>query len=76
LLAIGEPEQPWQAPQREFHLGFQAHNASEARALFKRMTSDRVPIAVPWLELAGGTVKFHCVDPGGYAVEVRWDAPR
>ena len=76
LLAISEPEQPEQVPQREFHLGFQAHDTSEARALFERMARDRVPIVVPWTEFAHGTVKFHCVDPGGYTVEVRWDAPR
>ncbi|HEY2516995.1 MAG TPA: VOC family protein [Polyangiaceae bacterium] len=57
-----------------FHLGFQAQSADEARSLFRRMTDDGVSMAVPWTEYPTGTVKFHCVDPDGQRVEVRWDA--
>ena len=56
-----------------FHLGFQGQSADEVRALFRRMTEDGVAMAVPWTEFATGTVKFHCVDPDGHRVEVRWD---
>jgi predicted enzyme related to lactoylglutathione lyase len=76
LLAIGTPEGPAVPPQTEFHFGFQATDANEARALLERMTANGVRIAVPWTEFPHGTVKFHCVDPSGYGVEVRWDPPR
>jgi catechol 2,3-dioxygenase-like lactoylglutathione lyase family enzyme len=58
-----------------FHLGFQGATADDVRALFLRMQDDRVPIAEPWTEFESGTVKFHCFDPSGYRIEVRWDAP-
>jgi catechol 2,3-dioxygenase-like lactoylglutathione lyase family enzyme len=57
-----------------FHLGFHGATADEVRALFKRMQEDRVAIAEPWTEFESGTVKFHCFDPSGYRIEVRWDA--
>ena len=58
-----------------FHLGFHAATAADVRALFLRMQEDRVAIAEPWTEFESGTVKFHCFDPSGYRIEVRWDAP-
>lgn len=59
-----------------FHLGYQASSAEQARSLFRRMIDDGVAMAVSWTEFATGTVKFHCIDPNGYRVEVRWDAPK
>ena len=59
-----------------FHLGFQGESAAAARALFDRMERDAVAIAEPWTEFPSGTVKFHCFDPSGYRIEVRWDPVR
>jgi catechol 2,3-dioxygenase-like lactoylglutathione lyase family enzyme len=58
-----------------FHLGFHGATADEVRKLFGRMQEDRVAIAERWTEFESGTVKFHCFDPSGCRIEVRWDAP-
>ena len=74
LLALVE-RSPEEGPLPEwFHVGFQAQSADEARSLFQRMTDDGVAVAVPWTEFTTGTVKFHCIDPSGQRIEVRWDA--
>jgi catechol 2,3-dioxygenase-like lactoylglutathione lyase family enzyme len=59
-----------------FHLGFQGANAADVRALHARMTKDGVSIAEPLTEFGPETVKFHCLDPSGYRIEVRWDMHR
>jgi len=59
-----------------FHLGFQGESAGEVRALFERMQGEGVSLAEPWTESPSGAVKFHCVDPSGYRIEVRWDPER
>ena len=59
-----------------FHLGFQGESAAAVRALFDRMERDAIPIAEPWASFPSGTVKFHCLDPSGYRIEVRWDPVR
>lgn len=74
LLALVERAPEEASVPDWLHLGFQAESADEARALFRRMTDDGVAMAVPWTEFPTGTVKFHCIDPDGLRVEVRWDA--
>jgi catechol 2,3-dioxygenase-like lactoylglutathione lyase family enzyme len=59
-----------------FHIGFQGESAAAVRAVFERMERDAVPMAEPWTEFPSGTVKFHCFDPSGYRIEVRWDPVR
>jgi catechol 2,3-dioxygenase-like lactoylglutathione lyase family enzyme len=77
LLAIGQlAAGEARAFPEWFHIGFQGESAAAVRALFTRMQGDGVPFAEPWSEISSGTVKFHCFDPNGYRIEVRWDAVR
>jgi len=77
LLALGQLAETETLSFPEwFHLGFQGESAAAVRALFDRMTGDEVHMAEPWTELPSGTVKFHCFDPSGYRIEVRWDPVR
>ncbi len=77
LLALGElAENETLSFPEWFHLGFQAESAAAVRALFDRMERDAVPMAEPYGEFPSGTVKFHCFDPSGYRLEIRWDPER
>ena len=77
LLALGQLAETETLSFPEwFHLGFQGESAAAVRALFERMERDGAQIAEPWSEFPSGTVKFHCFDPSGYRIEVRWDPVR
>ncbi|MGO8992968.1 MAG: VOC family protein [Polyangiaceae bacterium] len=77
LLALGQLTETETLSFPEwFHIGFQGESAEAVRALFDRMERDAVRIAEPWTESLSGAVKFHCFDPSGYRIEVRWDPVR
>jgi catechol 2,3-dioxygenase-like lactoylglutathione lyase family enzyme len=77
LLALGQlAESETLSLPEWFHVGFQGESAAAVRALFERMERDGVRLAEPWTEFPSGTVKFHCFDPSGYRLEVRWDPER
>jgi catechol 2,3-dioxygenase-like lactoylglutathione lyase family enzyme len=77
LLALGQLAEAETLSFPEwFHLGFQGESAAAVRALFDRMERDAVLLGEPWTEFPSGTVKFHCFDPSGYRIEVRFDSVR
>jgi catechol 2,3-dioxygenase-like lactoylglutathione lyase family enzyme len=74
LLALGQlAESEALAFPDWFHFGFQGESAAAVRSLFERMVSVGIRIAEPWSAHAEDSVKFHCLDPSGYRIEVRWD---
>jgi catechol 2,3-dioxygenase-like lactoylglutathione lyase family enzyme len=77
LLALGELAETEALPFPEwFHIGFQGESAAAVGALYDRMERDAVVIAEPFTKTPSGAVKFHCFDPSGYRIEVRFDSVR